>query len=82
MLYEQNKIRCEFQNGGPGFTEEDQKKLFGKFSKLSAKPTGDESSSGLGLYIVKKLVTNMNGEIWCESEPGSGANFILQFPSV
>jgi two-component system sensor histidine kinase/response regulator len=65
---------------GPGLTEDDKSKLFGKFTQLSAKPTGGETSTGLGLSIVKKFAEKMQGNVWCESEPGQGANFIIKFP--
>jgi signal transduction histidine kinase len=66
---------------GPGISAEDQKKLFGKYQKLSARPTGNEISTGLGLSIVKKFVDAMGGEIWCESEAGKGAGFYVALPS-
>ncbi len=75
-------IRCEVQDEGPGLSAEDQKKLFGKFARLSAKPTGGEHSTGLGLSIVKKMVEAMNGKVWCESEPGKGATFIVELPAA
>ena len=62
----------------PGLSAEDQKKLFGKFARLSAKPTGGEHATGLGLSIVKKMVEAMNGKVWCESELGQGAAFIVE----
>lgn len=77
-----NEIRCEIRDEGPGLTEEDKKKLFGKFMRLSARPTGGEHSSGLGLSVVKKLVEAMDGRVWCESEAGKGATFILALPAV
>ncbi|MBK6267172.1 transporter substrate-binding domain-containing protein [Marivirga sp. S37H4] len=67
---------------GPGISKPDQNKLFTKYQTLSAKPTGDESSTGLGLSIVKKYVEEMNGSVWCESELGKGANFIVAFPQA
>ena len=67
---------------GPGISETDQKKLFGKFQRLTAKPTGGEHSTGLGLSICKKLVELMKGSIRCESELGKGAKFIVEFPSA
>jgi signal transduction histidine kinase len=73
-------VRLEVQDEGPGLSAEDQKKLFGKFARLSAKPTGGEHSTGLGLSIVKKMVEAMNGKVWCESELGRGATFIVEFP--
>jgi signal transduction histidine kinase len=75
-----NSVRCEIQDEGPGLSESDQQKLFGKFTRLTAKPTGNELSTGLGLFIVKKLVNAMNGKVWCESELGQGATFIVEFP--
>jgi len=75
----EGKIRCEVKDEGEGLSEDDQKKLFGKFNRLSTKPTGGEHSTGLGLFIVKKLAEAMNAEIWCESELGKGATFIVEF---
>jgi two-component system, sensor histidine kinase and response regulator len=74
--------RVEVQDEGPGLSAEDQKKLFGKFARLSAKPTGGEHSTGLGLSIVKKMVEAMNGKVWCESELGRGATFIVELPAT
>jgi signal transduction histidine kinase len=73
--------RLEVQDEGPGISESDMKKLFGKFARLSARPTGGEHSTGLGLSIVKKMVEAMNGKVWCESELGKGATFIVELPS-
>jgi len=74
---------CRFsvRNDGQGFSDADKKKLFGKFVRLSAMPTGGESSTGLGLSIVKKIVEAMNGAVECESAPGAGATFIVTLPS-
>lgn len=69
---------CEIRDEGPGISESDKKKLFKKYQKLSAMPTSNESSTGLGLSIVKKFVDAMGGEIWCESEPGNGASFFVR----
>jgi signal transduction histidine kinase len=74
-------VRCEIQDEGPGLSESDQQKLFGKFMRLSAQPTGEEHSTGLGLFIVKKLVEAMKGRVWCESELGQGALFIVELPN-
>ncbi len=72
----------EVQDEGPGLTKEDQRKLFGKFQRLSAEPTAGESSIGLGLSIVKRYVDEMEGEVWCESVAGGGARFLVSFPKV
>ncbi len=74
------RVRIEIQDEGPGLSEDDKKMLFGKFARLSAQPTGGESSTGLGLSIVKKLAEVMNGNVWCESELGRGATFVVELP--
>lgn len=62
---------------GPGISEEDQKKLYLKFQKLTARPTGGESSTGLGLSIVKTLIEKMGGSISCKSQLDKGAAFTI-----
>jgi signal transduction histidine kinase len=59
-------------------TEKDKERLFEKFARLSAQPTAGEHSTGLGLSIVKRLVELMHGRVWCESESGTGATFIVR----
>ena len=75
-------VVVEVKDEGPGLTDDDKLKLFSKYQKLSARPTGSESSTGLGLSIVKKFVESMKGQIWCESEAGNGASFFVKFPKV
>jgi signal transduction histidine kinase len=70
----------EVQDQGAGLTEEDKARLFQRFTKLSARPTGGESSTGLGLSIVKMLAEQMNGTVECRSKAGEGATFALRLP--
>ena len=63
---------------GQGISEDDQQELFKKYKKTSAKPTSSEQSTGLGLSIVKKFVSAMNGDIICDSELGKGTTFTLK----
>lgn len=76
----QHLLRIIVQDEGPGISEEDQQKLFKKFTRLSALPTGGEHSTGLGLSIVQRLVESLNGRVWCESTLGKGATFIVELP--
>jgi signal transduction histidine kinase len=68
-------LRISVRDNGPGFTPEDQKRLFKKFQRLSAKPTAGETSNGLGLAIVKLLVDQLSGNISLDSTPGQGTQF-------
>ncbi len=66
---------------GPGISEDDQQKMFKKFQKLTARPTGGESSHGLGLAIIKSLVDKIGGEIKFQSELGIGTTFEIVLPN-
>ncbi len=80
LLINNDKVKIIIKDQGAGFTEEDQKKMFNRYQRLSAKPTGGESSTGLGLSIVKDIVDKHNGKIWAENNNGIGASFIIQLP--
>lgn len=75
-----NSIEFRIQDNGPGFTECDLKKLFIKFQRLSARPTDNEPSTGLGLFITKKIVDKLNGSIVLESKLGKGSIFKVKLP--
>lgn len=78
---EKGKLTIYVKDEGLGMTEDDLKKVFGEFAKLSARPTAGEGSSGLGLSIVKKLVEQMGGTVKAESEgrnEGSTFSFTLK----
>jgi signal transduction histidine kinase/ligand-binding sensor domain-containing protein len=78
----ENMAQVTIRDQGPGLNADDMKKLFGKFQRLSARPTGGESSTGLGLSIAEQLVRKHGGRIWAESEPGSGSTFFVELPRV
>lgn len=73
-------ITVKIKDEGPGFTPEDLSKVFNKFQKLSAKPTGNETSTGLGLFIVKKIIDKHKGDISIETAVGKGSTFVVTLP--
>jgi two-component system sensor histidine kinase/response regulator len=67
---------------GPGIAIEDRARLFERFTTL-ALPNGRRPvGSGLGLAFCHKVIDLMGGEIWVESEPGSGSTFAFVLPRV
>ncbi len=72
--------RIEVSDQGPGISEQDRKRLFKDFARLSAQPTAGEKSTGLGLAICKRIIVAHAGQIGVESEPGHGATFWFTLP--
>jgi signal transduction histidine kinase len=83
VLYANSEVvRVAVHNEGEGIAPEELPKLFQKFTRLSAKPTGGEDSTGLGLAIVKHCMERLGGRVWCESEYGKNATFIVELPKL
>ena len=69
-------ILLDVQDNGLGLTEDQQARLFGMFQRLHNHVEG----SGVGLYMVKKIVENAGGTITVQSEPGVGSTFTVRLP--
>ncbi len=73
-------IVLEVSDNGQGLSEDDVNKAFRRGAKLSARPTAGESSSGFGLWIVKKLIEAHKGRVWVRSAVGKGSTFAFSIP--
>jgi signal transduction histidine kinase len=73
-----DRLKISVQDQGLGMTQEDIDNAFQEFKTLSARPTGVETSTGLGLSIVKQLVEQIGGDITVKSEgKNKGSTFVL-----
>jgi signal transduction histidine kinase len=70
-------INIKVKDEGVGISKDELPNLFSKYSKISSLPTAGEASTGLGLSIVKRIVQELNGSVFCESEPGKGSLFTV-----
>jgi len=68
------------QDQGPGIPPEEQGLLFNEFQRLSIRPTGSESSTGLGLAITKRIIDAHGGRVTFESHVGIGSIFSFHLP--
>lgn len=74
-------IRIDVQDNGFGIEAEYQEKIFEKFFRVKNEKTRYITGTGLGLPIVKSIVTNMGGRISVASQPGQGSTFSVFLPS-
>jgi len=79
-IAEGGKVRLMVTDEGPGIPVNEQNALFEPFSKLSPRPTNGESSTGLGLSIVKELVLLHKGKVGVDSVENNGCTFWVELP--
>ncbi|WP_027542257.1 DUF3369 domain-containing protein [Bradyrhizobium sp. WSM2254] len=83
VTHEGSDTMVRVSDEGAGLSPEDLGRLFGRFQRLSAKPTAGESSTGLGLSIVKRIIDMHGGEVTAESDgPGKGSTFTITLPAT
>ena len=77
--YDNSVLTIIVEDTGTGMTDEEQKRVFGAFERLSNAVTKD--GFGLGLSIVQRIVAMLDGTIRLESEKGRGSRFIVEIPA-
>jgi signal transduction histidine kinase/CheY-like chemotaxis protein len=83
VTHEEDNTIIRVADQGAGLSPEDLGRLFGRFQRLSAKPTAGESSTGLGLSIVKRIIDMHGGEVTAASDgPGLGSTFTIVLPAT
>lgn len=76
-----NSVTVEVSDNGLGMSEDDIRQAFQKGMRLSAAPTAGESTSGFGLWVVKKLIEAHDGKVWVRSVIGKGSTFFFSLPT-
>lgn len=77
-----DRLRIAVADHGPGIPPEERDRLFTQFGKLSTRPTDGESSTGLGLWIAKHLISLQGGEIGVDANEGGGSIFWVELPTA
>lgn len=75
-----DEVRIEVEDRGPGIKPSETNLLFRKYQRLTARPTGGESSVGLGLAIVKGIAEKLEGSVHFTHARDHGAIFTLRLP--
>ena len=79
---EGQQARIDVRDAGPGIPESEQAALFERWSRTDSSRSKQLPGFGLGLSIVKRLVTAHGGTLGVSSRPGEGATFWVTFPTV
>lgn len=83
VSHSNESTRISVSDEGAGLSADDLGRLFGRFQRLSAKPTAGETSTGLGLSIVKRIIDMHGGEVTAKSAgTGEGSTFTITLPAA
>jgi len=77
---EDNKLKVNVTDQGVGIPEDDMKHLFEPFFRAKNKPTDGEKSTGLGLFIIRRIVEAHKGKLFVKSQNGQGSTFSFSIP--
>jgi len=75
------KVYISVSDNGQGIAPQYQKTIFECFGQTDGKTYIEKKGSGLGLYLVKRLLERMNGKIWVTSKEGQGSKFTFYLPN-
>jgi signal transduction histidine kinase len=76
------RVACGMRDTGIGVPRAAQVRLFEKFYRAENAVVVESEGTGLGLSVVRLVVEHFGGRVWCESEPGQGALFTIELPTV
>jgi signal transduction histidine kinase len=77
---EDSQVRWEVEDSGIGIPRSDLGKLFEKFYRAENAVAVETEGTGLGLYLVRLIVEQFGGKVWCTSEEGVGSTFAFTLP--
>jgi PAS domain S-box-containing protein len=80
-VVDHEKVVTTVADEGPGIPRGDRERIFEKFTRLGDHLTRPQQGVGLGLYIARRSLDEMGGEIWCDERPGGGARFGFSLPA-
>ena len=79
---EEDRMLMQVKDNGIGIPETMQASIFNKFTKAKRKGTQGEQTTGLGLFIAKRIVEMHEGKIWLESVENEGTTFFVRIPML
>ncbi|HWN52451.1 MAG TPA: PAS domain S-box protein [Xanthobacteraceae bacterium] len=75
-------VRVTVRDHGPGISADFRPRIFDKFAQADGSNSRQKGGSGLGLSIVKQIVTQLGGKVDFSDAPGGGAVFYVEIPRL
>jgi PAS domain S-box-containing protein len=82
VVGDEEQVTISVTDSGIGIPPEDVPHLFQKFYRVDSSDTREIGGTGLGLYLSRRLVENMNGRVWVESKVQKGSTFLVSLPRL
>ena len=82
ILSEDEHVRIEIDDSGPGIAAQDRKRIFEPFYRVVRTGAPQVPGSGLGLAVARRFAEAQHGRLWVEEAPGGGSRFCLELPAV
>lgn len=82
VVANQGRVRISVSDEGPGVPDAERDAIWNAFERGTAARTSGAGGSGIGLSVVRDLVTQHGGTAWVESPPEGGARFVVEFEAV
>ncbi len=74
-------VRVTVDDDGPGVAPADRERIFDRFTRLDDSRARGKGGTGLGLAVVRSIVTRHHGLVWVEDSPAGGARFVVELHS-
>jgi two-component system sensor histidine kinase VicK len=74
-------VEVRVTDEGVGIPRGDLQRIFAKFYRAETPPVSGVSGTGLGLFLVRGLLSAMGGRVWVDSKPGQGSSFVFVLPA-
>jgi signal transduction histidine kinase len=76
------RVRVTVDDDGPGIAAADRERIFERFTRLDDSRARDQGGAGLGLAVVRSIVTRHGGQVWADESPLGGARFTIELPAA
>ena len=80
LMPSEKRVQWQVRDNGMGVPRAAQGRLFEKFFRADNAISAESEGTGLGLHLVRLVIENAGGQVWCDSEEGHGATFAFTLP--